>query len=476
MDSIDLLEDCYSARPSILNDQLVYTITSLSDEGELNQQIITLDEAIVSHLKYLKQCTMEYIGKPIMDAVFTIPTDFSSIQIEILEECAKKAGFNVLQFIKESIAQVLAYSEEAEYLEPIDKIVVVADFGEIRSDATVIAFRNGMYTILATQSNEKLGGKLLDDCLIDYFIKEFQKKYNLDPSKDTKAMAKLRLECEAAKKSLSSNTSSTISIECLFNGYDLFSDINRIRFEILGKHIFDEMILLVKNVIKKAQLEDFDIDELILAGGSSHIPKISNMFSTIFPEKTLIRSQSLHTSRLNPSDIECYGAAIQASLISSFTKLEIDDMIDRGITRVPHLLNPIGVVIKSEDEAKFISVIESHTPVPIKKTIILDKPSDQDGFYITIYEGVGHVDSKGTEITETPASDCDESGIQESSRIILPKQKIAECIFENLGSKAKVELTIEVDSDLKVTVTANPLPPTRGSMIKGEVLAHQKNV
>ncbi|EMR10700.1 hypothetical protein PNEG_00851 [Pneumocystis murina B123] len=476
IDSVDLFENCCSAQPSILNNQLVYTITSVSDQGEFNEQIITLDEAIVSHLKYLKKCAMEYIGKPIMDAVFTIPTDFSSTQIEILEKCAKKAGLNILQFIKESIAEVLAYSEEAEYLEPIDKIVVVADFGEIRSDATVIAFRNGIYTILATQSNEKLGGWFLDNCLVDYFIKEFQKKYNLDPSEDAKAMAKLRVECEATKKSLSSNTFSTISIECMFNGYDFFSNINRIRFEILGKHIFNEMVLLIKNVIKKAQLEDFDIDELILAGGTSHIPKISNMFSSIFPEKTLIRSQSLHTSKLNPSDIECYGAAIQASLISSFTKSEIDNLMHPGITSTPHLLNPIGVVIKSDDEMRFIPIIQSYTPVPVQKSIILDRPPDLDDFHIIICEGIGHIDLKNTKISQTSASDSDNSSIQETLRILLPSQKIAECILQNITSDAKVKLTIQVDSNLKTTITAMPLPPARGSLVKGEILANQKYI
>ncbi|KTW30359.1 hypothetical protein T552_00832 [Pneumocystis carinii B80] len=477
MESIDLIEEEYSAQPSILNNQLVYKITSVSSEGELIEQMITLEEVMISHLKYLKQCAIEYIGKSIMDVVFTIPTDFSTTQIEILEDCAKKAGLNVLQFIKESIAQVLAYSEEKEYLESIDRIVVVADFGEIRSDATVIAFRNGMYTILATQSNEKLGGKLLDECLVNHFLKEFQKKYNLDPSKDAKAMAKLRIECEATKKSLSSNVFSTISVECMFNGYDFFSNINRIRFEILGKHIFDEMVSLVKNVIKKAQLEEFDIDELILAGGTSHIPKISNMFSYIFPEKTLIRSQSLRTSRLSPSDIESYGAAIHVSLISSFTKSEIDNLMLPEITSIPHLLNPIGVVVKSDDDTAFIPMIHSYTPVPVQKSIILHKPSDLDDFHIIIYEAIGHIHSKKTNLlSQNTLSDTDDSSIHESSRILTPSKKIAECILQNITSSAKIKLTIQVDSNLKTTITATPLSPLRGPLLKGEILALQKNI
>ncbi|KAG5440625.1 hypothetical protein PCK2_000335 [Pneumocystis canis] len=312
-----------------------------------------------------------------------------------------------------------------------------------------------MYTIIETESNYKLGGKLLDDCLVEYFSKEFEKKYNLNPRNNMKAMAKLRAECETIKKSLSSSNVSMISIECMFGG--------------LGKHVFNEMAALVENTLKKAQMENFDIDEVILAGGTSHIPKIAEIFTVIFPEKTLIRAQSLQTSTFSPSDIECYGAAIQASLISSLRKDELTDLINSDITCVPHLLNPIGVVIESCEETTFIPIINSYTAVPVEKSIIFDGPSYEGNLCIYISQGIACLVSNHTESLKTQiSSDTDDSFVQEKSRMIQPSQKIAECILENLLPNTKIQVMIHIDLNLKMTVTAKSLLSTQNTLVEGE--------
>ncbi|KAG5438889.1 hypothetical protein PCANB_002219 [Pneumocystis canis] len=462
IDCIDSFVSEYSAKPSILNDKIVYTITS-TFENETKQQTITVDEVMIRHLKYLKRCAEDYIGKIITDVVFTIPTDFSLIQIKLLEKCAENAGLNILQVIKEPIAEIFAYSHDTDYLTMTDKIYLVADFGESRSDVTIVAFRQGMYTIIETESNHKLGGKLLNDCLVEYFLKEFQKKYNLNPKNNLKAMAKLRAECETIKKSLSSSNISTISIECMFG---------EVCFEMLGKHVFNEMATLVENVLKKAHMESFDVDEVILAGGTSHIPKIAEMFNFIFPKKTLIHAQSLQTSTLSPSDIECYGAAIQASLISSFRKDELSDLINSNITCVPHLLNPIGVVIESYGETTFIPIINSYTAVPVQKSIVFDGPLNENSLCIFISQGIADLVPKNTETLAF--SDIDDSFVQEKSRIIQPSQKIAECILENLLPNSKIQVTVHIDLELKITITAKSLFSTQDTFVKGEVIAYQK--
>ncbi|CCJ29824.1 unnamed protein product [Pneumocystis jirovecii] len=465
----------YSAEPNILDNEIVYTIISGSG-NEYEKRIITLNEVMISHLKYLKNCAVEYIGKDVTDSVFSIPPDFSSSQIELLKKCAEKAGLNILQVIKEPVAEILAYSDGVDSLVLADKIFVVADFGEMTSSATVVVCRNGLYTILATETDYNLGGRLLDDCLIEYFVKEFQKKYNLDPKQDLRAMAKLRTECETTKKSLSSSSVCTISVECMFGGYDFYSSINRVRFEMLGRYVFNKMLALVKNVLKKAQTENFDIDEVILAGGSSHIPKILEMFGYIFPEKTLIRTQSSQTSMLSPSDIECYGTAIQASLISSLDKEDISDLINPNITLIPHLLNPIGIVIQSDDKTEFIPIIHSYTSAPVQRSIFLDKFLDTGDFCIIISQGTTRIHQKKDETHETQTSDDDDdddSSTVEQLKVIEPSQKIAECSLKNIPSNAKIQVTIYVDFELKTTITIQLVSPFSAELVKGEIFMQQ---
>ncbi|KAG5514019.1 hypothetical protein PMAC_000641 [Pneumocystis sp. 'macacae'] len=468
IECIDLYTLGYSAEPSISNGEIVYTIMSASGD-EYEKQIITLNEVMISHLKYLKKCAVEYIGKDVTGSVFTVPADFSLLQIELLKKCAEKADLNVLQVIKEPIAEILAYSDGIDSSITTDKIFAVVDFGETTSSATVVVCRNNLYTILATETDHNLGGRFLDDCLIEHFVKEFQKKYNLDPKQDLKAIAKLRVECETAKKSLSSSNVSVISVECMFNGYDFYSTINRVRFEMLGRHIFNKMLALVKSVLRKAQVEGFDIDEVILAGGSSHIPKILEIFRYIFPEKTLIRAQSLQTSMFSPSDIECYGAAIQASLISSFNKEEVLDLTNPNITLIPHLLNPIGVVIQTDGKTTFIPIIYSYTSVPVQRSIFLDGLFDTGDFCIIISQGIARVDQKNVETHETQTFDSDDLHLEGQLRFIEPSEKIAECVLKNIPSNAKVQVTICIDLELKTTIIVQLVSPFHAELVKGEI-------
>lgn len=193
--------------------------------------------------------------------MITVPTNFTDAQREALTTAAKAAGLEVLQLIAEPVAAAMAYDARPEAT-VTDKLVVVADLGGTRSDVAVLACRGGMYTILATAHDYELGGASLDQVVIDHFAKEFMKKHKADPREDARGLAKLKLEGEGTRKALSLSANAQLSIESLVNGIDYGSTINRTRFELLSGKVFSQFIGLIEQVVKKADLDVLDIDEV----------------------------------------------------------------------------------------------------------------------------------------------------------------------------------------------------------------------
>lgn len=193
--------------------------------------------------------------------MITVPTNFTKPQKDALEKAAKEAGVEVLQFISEPVAAVLAYDARPE-VRAEDKTIVVADLGGTRSDIAVVASRGGMYTILATAHDYDFTGSKLDGVLIDHFAKEFIKKHKKDPREDARGLAKLTLESEATKKALSIGANASISIESLLDGIDFTSTINRTRYELLSNKVFAGITRLIESAVKKADLDILDVDEV----------------------------------------------------------------------------------------------------------------------------------------------------------------------------------------------------------------------
>ena len=234
---------------------------SVRDTESENPNTVTVSEITTRHFRRLKRSAAEYLGKEVNAAVVTVPTDFQDAQREALVASAKAAGIEVVQLIHEPVAAALAYDARPEAV-VTDKLVVVADLGNTRSDVAVLACRGGMYTILATAHDYELGGSSLDQIIIDHFAKEFIKKHKTDPRENARGLAKLKLEGEATRKALSLGTNATLSIESLADGIDFGSTVNRTRFELLSGKIFAQFTGLIDGVVKKAGLDVLDIDEV----------------------------------------------------------------------------------------------------------------------------------------------------------------------------------------------------------------------
>ncbi|KAL2822131.1 heat shock protein 70 family [Aspergillus cavernicola] len=455
---------CHNSAHPLQTDSTV--AFSICDSDSETPNTVTVSEITTRHLRRLKQSATDYLGKEVNSAVITVPTDFNDAQREALTAAAKDAGLEVLQLIHEPVAAALAYDARPEAV-VTDKLVVVADFGGIRSDAAVIACRGGMYTILATAHDYELGGSTLDKLVIDHFAKEFVKKHKTDPREDVRGLAKLKLESEATRKALSLGTNATLSIESLTNGIDYGSTINRTRYELLSNKVFGQFTSLIEQVVKKAELDVLDIDEVIFSGGTSHTPKIALLARNIFSEKTKILAPSTETTAINPSELAARGAAIQASLIQEIEAEDIEQSIHPMVTATPHLTNAIGVEFTSGEAVEFQPLLNTQTALPARRVAQYNVPKEGGDVIIRVCEGTREIKVTKPEAKpkeEKPAkgeddeedSDFDSDDEEEETREVVWKtqQPIAELAIKSVKANGKVELMVHINADLGLQITA----------------------
>lgn len=461
-DSIDPTPCHASAHPQKHESTVAFSIQEKESEA---QNIITVSEITTRHIRRLASSASDFLGKKVNAAVITVPTNVTEEQREALSKAAKAAGVDVLQMISEPTAAVLAYDARPE-AKLQDKIILVADLGGTRSDIAVVASRGGIYSILSTSHDYETAGVQLDQVLIDHFAKEFIKKNRTDPRQNERSLAKLKLEAEATKKALSLGGNASCSVESLADGVDFSSTINRTRYELLAGKVFGAFTRLIEEAVRKADLDILDVDEVILSGGTSHTPKISQNLQRLFPPTTRILSPSTLPTAIDPSSLSARGAAIQASLVQEFEKDDIDQSTHPMVTVTPHLRNAIGVMVVSEDVKKgvFTALVEKETAVPCRRTGVFAVPREGGDVIIKICEGLRDIKVSKKEKAQTngkPASDdsdldSDDDEDEEEIREKVWKvgTVLAEVAVKEVKKGGKVEVTIKVDADLGVQVEA----------------------
>ncbi|KAF3941456.1 hypothetical protein ABW19_dt0209174 [Dactylella cylindrospora] len=447
---------------------------SVQEKTEGEPSTLTVSEVTTRHIKRLRDSAADFLGKDIDGCVITVPTDFSESQRKLLSEASKGCGLEVLQIINEPVAALLAYAAREEASHPADKTILIVDVGGTRTDAAVIASRGGMYTLLATQHDYELGGRQFDEVLIDHFSKEFIKKHKSDPRTNERSLAKLRLESENTKKTLSLSNSAQISIDSLADGFDFHSTVNRLRYDLLSKKLVDQVVGLAETVAKKANVELADINEVILAGGTSHTPKLATRIQSLFPATTSVLSPATSTTALNPSELSARGAAIQASLIAEFEAEDIEQSTHPAVTVSPHLIKPLGVVIAAPEgdagraEDKVYIFLDSETAVPARRTATLIGTKTGGDVLIRIVEAKKDtVDitppkeekkPNGVDGEEDEEDDEDDDEDEEDEkvfkRITEVEKVIAEALLKDVKKGEKVEVMLNVSGDLTLTVTA----------------------
>lgn len=456
--SIDPTPCHQSAHPQQSGETVAF---SVRDSASETPNSVTVSEIATRHLRRLKQSASDFLGKQVNAAVITVPTDFTDAQREALIAAAKNAGIEVLQLISEPVAAVMAYDARPEAT-VTDKLVVVADLGGTRSDVAVVASRGGMYTVLATAHDYELGGATLDQIIIDHFAKEFMKKHKTDPRGDARGLAKLKLEGEATRKALSLGTNAQLSIESLVDGIDYGSTINRTRFELLSGKVFSQFTGLIEQVVKKAELDLLDIDEVIFSGGASHTPKIAQLTRNLFSEKTSIQAPSTDVTSINPSELSARGAAFQASLVQEFDSEDVEQSIHPMVTVVPHLSKPIGVEFTSGSDSTFQPLLGAQTALPARRIAQYLAPKEGGDVLVRVAEGVREIkvtkpEPKAKEEKaddEDEDSDLDSDDEEEETREVIWKveKPVAELAVKGVKAGGKVEVMVHVNPDLGLQI------------------------